>query len=72
MVRYVGNPRGVLSIHISTRALSGASLEIESESAPLLFISRHILANEGRLEKMEGINVELQFSMHDKRIGKFS
>ena len=48
MVRYVGNPRGVLSIHISTRALSGASLEIESESAPLLFISRHILANEGR------------------------
>ena len=52
MVRYVGNPRGVLSIHISTRALSGASLEIESESAPLLFISRYTLARRSGV-KME-------------------
>ena len=29
MLRYVDNPRGALSIHISCKALSGASLEIE-------------------------------------------
>ena len=35
MVRYVGNPRGVLSIIFVYKALSGASNRIGFESAPL-------------------------------------
>ena len=48
MVRYVGNPRGVLSIHISTRALSGASLEIESEGAPRSIVQTGDILNTER------------------------
>ena len=56
MVRYVGNPRGVLSIHISTRALSGASLEIESESAPRSYYAREGGVKQGARSK-KGLSV---------------
>ena len=36
-VRYVVNPRGVLSIQVFRRALSGASRRQDFESAPLFF-----------------------------------
>ena len=48
MVRYVGNPRGVLSIHVSLWALSGASLESEFESAPRSFVQTGDILNTER------------------------
>ena len=43
MLRCVGNPRGALSIHISCKALSGASLEIRIRecAALIVFGGRH-------------------------------